>query len=926
MNVPPSKSRVRGGGIVSTPPSPPPSDRSEPWHLLEVEAALAQAGTARTGLKGTEAGARLRQHGPNQMPAPPRRSAWKRWLLQFHNLLIYVLMAAGLITAVLGHIVDAVVILAVVLINALIGHVQEGRAESALLTIRSLLAPKASVLRAGQRSTIDATGLVPGDIVLLDAGERVPADVRLVQARALKIDEALLTGESLTSDKSTEVTAADAPLGDRHGMAYAATLVTAGQGQGVVVATGARTEVGRIGGLMTSVDTLETPLTRQMNRFGRWLSLVILVVATVTYSVAVLLRDYASVDAFMLMVGLTVAAIPEGLPVVMTVALALGVQRMARRKAIIRRLPAVETLGAVTVICSDKTGTLTRNQMMVSAAITGDVQVDVCGIGYEPRGRIRGKGEGASFDVLPAVHDLAMAALLCNDARLRSQVGGWVVLGDPMEGALLSFALKAGLDEERTRREAPRLDVIPFDAAHRYMATLHGDDEGATQVYLKGAPEQVIALCSLQHGAGGVAIDRAAWATRAEGLAAQGLRVLALACKPMSAQHRALQIDDLQDGLRLLGLVGLMDPPRDAAIAAIADCRTAGITVKMITGDHAATAGAIAAQLGMEGAEHVVTGSMLDSVDDAGFTKLALDNTVFARTTPEHKLRLVIALQAQGAVVAMTGDGVNDAPALKRADVGIAMGGSGTEAAKEAAEMVLVDDDFASIVAAVGEGRTVYDNLRKVIAWTLPTNGGEALILMVAIAFGVTLPLTAIQILWINMVTAVGLSLALAFEPAEAQWMQRPPRPPKQSLLSGFVTWRIALVSGLFVAGAFGMFFHALGGGASIEVARTMVVNTLVVMEIFYLFSIRFVHGASLTWRGVLGTPAVLISVGLVIVAQAALTYWSPLQDLFETRALGAAQLAMIVAVGVALLVILEAEKWVMRRVSSGLDREASPA
>jgi magnesium-transporting ATPase (P-type) len=601
----------------------------------------------------------------------------------------------------------------------------------------------------------------------------------------------------------------------------------------------------------------------------------------------------------------------------MTITLAVGVQRMARRNAIIRRLPAVETLGSVSIICSDKTGTLTRNEMMVRAVATAKRQIEVEGSGYAPEGGFRVAGESMDPAADPVLEELSLAGLLCSDAELHRTGETWVVDGDPMEGALVSLAAKARHDIAAARSRFPRLDEIPFDSRHRYMATLHRCPDRPPVVYVKGAPEQVIAMCSdMATLDGAQPIDPQTWHEAIENLAAEGQRVLALARRSLPEDASQISPDDVESGLTLLGLVGLIDPPRPEAIAAVTECRAAGIRIKMITGDHAATARAIARQLGLDDDPKTITGQHLDGLDEASFHRHASETTVFARTTPEHKLRLVESLQRGGAVIAMTGDGVNDAPALKRADVGVAMGVKGTEAAKEASEMVLADDNFASIVAAVREGRTVYDNLTKVIAWTLPTNGGEAFTIILAILFGLTLPVTPIQILWINMITAVALGLTLAFEPTEPTAMQRLPRPPGQPVLSGRLIWRILFVSGLIVAGAFGIYAWASDRGLPVETARTLVVNTIVVMEIFYLFSVRYVHGTSLTWQGVLGTRAVLIGVAVVVAAQFAFTYLPPLQAVFETRPVSLLEGFSIVGLGVVFLLIVETEKWLAARLA----------
>ena len=902
--------------IQSNTPSPVEETRLErlpagEWHAEDVKVAYAALMVPQDGLSDAEAARRLAAFGPNRLPEGVRRSALMRFLAQFHNLLIYVLMAAGIMAAGIGHVTDALVILAVVLANAIIGFIQEGRAEEALEAVRGMIDPHASVLRGGRRLTIAAEEVVPGDLVLLEAGDRVPADLRLVKARSLRIDEAILTGESVPTDKATRPAAISASLGDRSSMAFSGTFVATGQGTGIAMATGAASELGRISSMIGAVEQLATPLVRQMNQFARQVTVAVLAASVLVFAYALYVQGYAMDEAFMTVVGLAVAAIPEGLPAVMTITLAVGVQRMARRNAIIRRLPAVETLGSVSVICSDKTGTLTRNEMMAGALVVADGTVAVTGAGYAPEGTfedVEGRTIDPQADAVLA--ELTRAAFLCNDAQLREVDGQWTVAGDPMEGALISLALKGGLDPVEAKAAFPRRDEIPFDSRHRYMATLHQPAAGEAVVYVKGAPERIIHMCGrIASRAGELPFDHAVWEEAVHRLAGNGRRIIAVARRTMPAGTTDIAPSDVEAGLAFLGLVGLIDPPRPEAMVAIAECRSAGIRVKMITGDHAATARAIAFELGLADDPKAYTGQDLDASDGPQFAKLAREGSVFARTSPEHKLRLVESLQANGDVVAMTGDGVNDAPALKRADVGVAMGRKGTEAAKEASEMVLADDNFASIVAAVREGRTVYDNLTKVIAWTLPTNGGEAFTVIIAIAFGLTLPMTAIQILWINMVTAVALGLTLAFEPTEAGTMARPPRRSREALLSGRLLWRILFVSALMVAGTMGIFSLALREGHSVDMARTMAVNAIVVMEIFYLFSVRYVHGSSLTWQGVLGTPAVLIGVAVVVAAQFAFTYAPPLQAVFGTEAVGLADGLAVVAVGVTLLVIVEIEK-----------------
>jgi len=887
------------------------------WHDSRVESALSELMATPAGLSSEEAQTRLKTWGPNRLPEPPKRSPIKRFLMQFHNILIYVLLGSAVITMVLNHVVDTTVILAVVIANAIIGFIQEGKAENAMEAIRQMLAPRASVLRSGERHTVDGVSLVPGDIVLLEAGDKVPADLRLLQTRGVHIQESILTGESLPVEKDIQPVATDAALGDRSCMAFSGTLVTTGQCKGVVVATGSTTEIGRISGMLSAVEPLTTPLVKQMDLFARWLTALILLIAALLLAFGYFVRHYAFTEMFMVVVGLAVAAIPEGLPAVLTITLAIGVHAMARRNVIVRRLPAIETLGSVSVICTDKTGTLTRNEMSVASVITAAGAFLIQDAGYAPVGEITLAGGAVTGNAYPVLTEMGRAAVLCSDAALRQHAGDWTVEGDPMEGALLAFAGKAGVEGREERTAWTRTDAIPFDAKHRFMATLHHDHEGHGFIFVKGAPERILAMCSEQRAASGDAepLNAAFWHEMADGIASQGQRVLALAARPELPEHTVLEHVDVEGSLTLLGLVGLIDPPRPEAVAAVAECRTAGIRVKMITGDHAGTASAIGRQIGLQNPDKVLTGVELDGMDDPRLAAAVLDTDVFARTSPEHKLRLVMALQAHGLTVAMTGDGVNDAPALKRADAGIAMGRKGTEAAKEASDLVLADDNFASIVAAVREGRTVYDNIKKVISWTLPTNAGEAMTIVAALVLGMTLPITPLQILWINLVTAVTLGIALAFEPTEDNTMRRPPRSRNRPLLNGELVWHIVLVAILFVCGVFGVFAYAIDRGHSVELARTMAVNTLVVMEIFHLFFIRNIYGTSLTWNAVRGTKVVWMTVIAVTIAQFAITYFPPLQTIFETEAVPLLDGLLIVGVGVALFAIIEIEKQLRLRL-----------
>jgi len=883
---------------------------------MPPEALLAALGTDPTGLSTAEATERLARYGPNRLPEPARRHPIRRFLDQFNNTLIYFLLAAAVAAWALGHYVDAAVILAVVTINAVVGFLQEDKAEKALGAIRGLISQTARPLRDGRRQILPVADLVPGDVVHIEAGDRVPADLRLIRSRGLLVDEAMLTGESVAAEKSEAAVPAEAVLGDRFGMAFSGTLVAAGQGVGVVVETGTKTQIGHISSLIQGVETITTPLLAQVNRFGRRFTWIAIGAAILLFLFACLVRGFAWDEALIAVVALAVGAVPEGLPAVMTITLAIGVQRMARRRAIIRRLPAVETLGATSVICSDKTGTLTRNEMTVRRIVLPGGSLTVGGSGYVPQGAFAAGGGADPETALAAAADLLRCGLLCNDAHLLASGPSFTVDGDPMEGALVVLGMKAGLDPAALRAEWPRADEIPFDARHRYMAARHGMPGGGTAIFVKGAPEALFALCAAEAGPEGPQpLRRAHWEGEIARAAGEGERMLGFAMKTVAGADHPLSAEDLRHGLVFLGLVGLIDPPRDEVIQAIAECRSAGIDVKMITGDHAATALAIARQLGLADSSDVVTGAEIDATPDEQLPELADRVDVFARTSPEHKLRIVRALQSTGAVVAMTGDGVNDAPALKQADVGVAMGQKGTDAAREASEMVLLDDNFVSIVAAVQEGRTVYDNIRKVIAWTMPTNGGEAVTVIVAILLGLLMPMTPAQILWINLITSVTLGLVLAFEPSEPGAMARPPRPSGSPLLSPFLVWRIVFVSALFALGALAIFFYALGKGLDVATARTMVVNAIVVFEIFYLFNVRYLHMTSFTWRGAFGTKPVLLALGSVIAAQLAVTYVPFMQVLLETRPLALADGLVVIAAGAVLMGILEIEKAILRRL-----------
>ena len=890
------------------------------WHHLPQDEVLDLLDTdAKQGLDRFEVEDRQRDFGPNELTPRKGKGPLLRFLLQFHQALVYILLVAVVIKLMLGAWVDASVIFGVVLLNSIIGFVQEGKALSALAALARALTTTATVLRAGEKQRIDASELVPGDIVLLASGDKVPADLRLLHGRNLRIDESALTGESVPVEKRTGELAHDAVLAERANMAYSSTLVTYGTGVGVVAATGDGTEIGRISDLIASAEVLATPLTRKIARFSHVLLYAILVLAGLTFAVG-LWHGGSAVDMFMAAVAMAVAMIPEGLPAVLTITLAIGVARMAKRNAIIRHLPAVETLGSTTVICSDKTGTLTRNEMTVQRLWAGGAAAEIGGVGYAPLGELSRDGQPLLLREHPALEDLLRAGLLCNDAVLKQDESGWQIEGDPTEGALLVAAAKAGLDTRQSRQVHPRLDAIPFESQHQYMATLHGGERPV--VYLKGSVESVLARCADALGADGQPgpLDSAEVHAQVEAMARQGLRVLAFACLDVDPATTDIDHPQVAGGLSFVGLQGMIDPPREEAVRAVNACQAAGIRVKMITGDHAVTAAAIAGQIGLGGplpagqVPDVLTGRELEALSDAELIAAATDTEVFARVTPEQKLRLVEALQARGEVSAMTGDGVNDAPALRRADIGVAMGINGTEVSKEAADMVLTDDNFATIEAAVEEGRGVFANLVKFITWILPTNAGQGLVIMAAVLLAQPLPVLPVQALWINMTTAVLLGLALAFEPKEPGIMRRPPRRPDAPILTGELIFRIGLVGLLLLIGSGGLFEWALHRGASEAEARTIAVNVFAVGQSFYLLNCRSLR-YSMFRLGVFGNPWIWAGIAAMMAAQLAFTYLPVMNWLFHTTPIGWMDWLHITLVGLAIYLIIGAEKaWRLRR------------
>lgn len=893
------------------------------WHHSSIEEVAHLVRTDRDkGLDILEVRGRQEHFGPNVLTPRKTHGPIVRFLMQFAQPLVIILIAAGLVTGFIVEWSDAGVILGVVLINAIIGFIQESKAVGAIEALARSMTTGATVLRASQIQTVSSEELVPGDVVILQSGDRVPADLRLFQVRELRIDESVLTGESIPVEKALGELDTETVLADRRNMAYASTLVTYGQARGFVVATADRTEMGRISQLISAVPSLETPLTRRIAHFSKILLLAILALGMLTFG-AGLLHGENIIDMFMAAVALTVGAIPEGLPAAVTIILAVGVSRMAKRRAIIRRLPAVETLGSTTVICSDKTGTLTENQMTVREIVAGGENFFISGSGYEPSGSVTSANPPVDPKASHALLECLRAGLLCNDSRLVNDNGRWMVEGDPTEGALIVSARKMELFVESENQDLPRLDTIPFESEHQYMATLHAQrDAGKALAYVKGSLESVLARCTTSLDTSGdmVPLVEGSVKEAAEVMAGKGLRVLAFARASLDGDRTSIHHGDVSARLVFVGLQGMIDPPRLEAVAAVHACQRAGIDVKMITGDHALTASAIAQQIGLYRNPgscspicHVLTGKTLESLSDQELLDVVSETEVFARVSPEQKLRLVRALQTRGQVVAMTGDGVNDAPALKQADIGVAMGITGTEVAKESADMVLTDDNFASIEAAVEEGRCVFDNLVKFLVWALPTNLGQGLVILAAVLAGLPLPILPVQSLWINMTTAGSLGLMLAFEPKEPGIMTRPPRNPTSPILSKELIFRILLVGFLLLVAAFGLFEWEVFTGSTHAQARTVAVNAFAVISTLYLLNCRSLNAFSLA-SNPFRNAWIPLGILSMIIIQVAFTHTPFMNDFFHSAPIRWESWASIVAVAVGAHLIVEMEKWVFRR------------
>jgi potassium/sodium efflux P-type ATPase len=903
-------------------PASQASSASQAWHSLSAAEVMSQLGATRQGLTDVQATERLGRYGANVLPPAGGMSIAQIVWSQINNALIWVLIASAAIAVAVDPndgIKNGAVILAVVILNSIIGVIQEFKANQAIAALSGMVPEFAQVERNGTRTQLAVADLVPGDIVYLQSGDKVPADLRLLEIRSLQIEEAALTGESVPVEKHVDAVAIDASLGDRTCMAFSGALVTYGTATGVVATTGPSTELGRINALLDSAESTETPLQHALDRIGKMLTvgIAILAVLIILIGTARAMAEGDSLrqgirESVIFAITLAVGAIPEGLPAIVTIALAIGVQRMAKRKAVVRKLPSVETLGSTTVICSDKTGTLTRNEMTVQALWTPAIGTRrVTGVGYAPHGALRDGDHGSDEHMTPELTALVTASALVNDSALAQVDGSWHITGDPTEGALTVAAEKLVGSVNDLRASNPRLDTIPFESDRQYMATLHRTNDGAV-AYLKGAPEVIVAKCA--------GVDESAVQAMVEDFASQGMRVLAVAERTLDQDTVSLFENDVETHCRFLGLVGMIDPPRTEVIESIESCHTAGITVKMITGDHATTAAAIGRELGIFGdGMKPVTGKQLAETSDDELAVLVEQTNVFARVTPEQKLRLVKTLQSNGHVAAMTGDGVNDAPALKQADIGVAMGITGTSVSKEAADIVLSDDNFRSIAAAVEEGRRVYDNLIKSLAFVLPTNLGLALILLCAVAFfpfdgdSLLLPMLPTQVLWINLVGAVTLALPLAFEAAEKDVMRRAPREKDAPIMSRFVITRTVLAAVLMTASSVGLFLWEYSRTDKVAESQTMAVTAVVVFQILYLFQSRSLRGSarSVGWSA---NPVVFAGVGVLVILQALFIWAPPLQAVFGSASLDATATAWSIAVPAVAALLITAQKAVSAR------------
>ncbi len=884
-------------------------------HSLSSEALFELHHSSESGLDQQTVEALQARFGKNTLPLAPPVPAWKRFVLQFHNVLIYVLILSGTISGLLGHFLDCGVILAVIIVNAIVGFIQEGKAENALRAILSMTTSQCMVIRNGVLKSVESSELVTGDIAMLQAGDRVPADIRLFYCKDFRCDESALTGESHPVSKNTTVLPESIPLAERKNMAFMGAMVTYGLARGIVTGTGLSTQIGQISEMVGKAVLTETPLQRQLKQFAHQLTIAIVVISLITLCIGIFLHHYAAGEMFQAAIGIAVAAIPEGLPAIVTIALAIGVQRMADNKALVRRLPAVEVLGSVDVICSDKTGTLTANEMTARAAYTANGEYRITGEGYQPEGAFAlvDTKQRILMGQDPVLTQACEIAALCNDARIEHQRAGWTLHGDPTEGALLVLAMKHGVVAEDLSQDWPRIEILPFESEKCYMATLHHHLDGHIRLYVKGAPERLLDYGTKQLTETGTEpINQAQWQQKVDVFAKRGMRVMALAMKVYEKKPDVLSYQSVESDLVMVGLVGMSDPPRPEAIKSIQSCDTAGIHVKMITGDNPVTASAIGTELGLN-TERVLTGQEIDRLSASELAKEVERTDVFARTSPANKLQLVHALQQNHHVVAMTGDGVNDAPALKQANIGVAMGKKGTDAAKEAADFVLTDDNFSTIAKAVSEGRTVYDNILKSIIFILPTSLAEALVIMIAIALGGLMPITPAQILWINMITTITLALALAFERPEPNIMARPPRPYDQGLFSMAVVVRMLLVGILGASIIFALFHSYRMAGASIDYARTIAINALVMIEMFYLWNCKLLSQSIFSTAFVRGSRPIWIASACVMVLELIFCYWPASQALFGLEPITLNDWFVIITMTAPVLFAVELGKYMQR-------------
>lgn len=869
------------------------------WHTLSADETLDRLDTTPDGISTEEAERRRQAFGSNELKAEDKVSPYIVFLNQFRSPLIYILLIATLLSFISGHIIDGLVILVVVILNSIVGFLQEYKAERALDALKKLAALRSAVIRDGEELEIDSSYIVPGDIVMLEAGDKVPADGRLLEAVNLKVDEAALTGESVPVEKHTAPLPSDTPLAERRNLAYSGTIAVYGRGKMAVFSTGMNTEIGKIASEVAAEPHRQTPVQQKLSRLAGYLGIAGLLIA-VAIIIAGLYRRLELLDLFFLGVAAAVSFIPEGLPAVITIVLAVGVQRMARNCAVIRKLPAVETLGSATVICSDKTGTLTKNEMTVKLVYTADSQFTVTGEGYAPEGAFYEGTKKISPEEHSGLKCLLSAFILCSDARLHLEEGIWKIIGDPTEGALVVAGEKMGLKKHELEAEQRRIDEIPFDSDKRYMATLHTFNDGRKIAYIKGAPEKIIGMSDkylLHEKPAQLTSDIAAeFAGRDAEMAANALRVLAVAYKDFPPETTDIEHPDIESGLVFIGAAGMIDPPREEAKEAIRLAKEAGIRVIMVTGDHPDTARTIAELLGLlEEGMRVVPGRAMDSMSDEQLAETIEHIAVFARAEPQHKIRIIRALKQRGHIVAMTGDGVNDAPALKASDIGIAMGITGTDVSKEAADMVLLDDNFSSIVAAVREGRNIFANIRRVVTYLLATNTGEIALYLLTILVGLPIPLIPVQILWINLVTDGFNTIPLSLEPGEPGILQERPRNPREPIITRSMAYRIAFLSSFMLIGTFILFYWALGY-TEIDRARTYAFVTTALFQIFNVLNIRS-SKYSIFSTGFFSNPYLILGAIISIIAQIASVHVGFFQTVFRTVPLNLNEWALMVAV-----------------------------